>query len=139
MLAICPVNFAEEIEEVAQETGSSLTVEVDGFASDEGKVMIALVDSKENYESDKPFKGVFAPIKNKTARYVFENLEPGEYAVKLYHDKNDNDELDTNFAGIPKEAYGFSRNARGTFGPPTYEKAAFTLNSTTTTIRITVK
>ena len=31
-------------------------------------------------------------------------------------------ELDKNTFGAPKEAYGFSNNARGTFGAPDYEK-----------------
>ena len=29
--------------------------------------------------------------------------------------------------GLPKEAYGFSRDARGRFGPPSFDAAAFDL------------
>jgi hypothetical protein len=31
----------------------------------------------------------------------------------------------TNFFGIPEEGYGFSNNARGSMGPPAFDKAAF--------------
>jgi uncharacterized protein (DUF2141 family) len=43
----------------------------------------------------------------------------------LFHDANENGELDTNFLGLPKEAYAFSNNAKVTFGPPKFEKAMF--------------
>ena len=34
----------------------------------------------------------------------------GDYALAVIHDENGNGQLDT-FAGIPREGYGFSRNA----------------------------
>ncbi|HIE03040.1 MAG TPA: DUF2141 domain-containing protein [Thiotrichaceae bacterium] len=56
------------------------------------------------------------------------DLQVGKtYAIAAYHDTNGNEKLDENFFGIPKEGYGFSNNARGTFGPPSFEKAAFQL------------
>jgi uncharacterized protein (DUF2141 family) len=51
------------------------------------------------------------------------------YAIAAYHDANGNEKLDKNFFGVPKEGYGFSNNARGTFGPPSFEKVAFQLIS----------
>ncbi len=48
---------------------------------------------------------------------------PGIYAVVLFHDENDNGVLDTNLIGIPVEGYGFTNNARGTFGPPDFQDA----------------
>jgi uncharacterized protein (DUF2141 family) len=40
---------------------------------------------------------------------------------------NSNNKLDTYFFGLPKEKYGFSRNAKGFIGPPSFKKAKFTL------------
>ncbi len=56
---------------------------------------------------------------------IFENVKPGEYAISTYHDIDDNKELNTGFMGIPKEPYGFSNDARGAFGPPSYKEAKF--------------
>ena len=39
-----------------------------------------------------------------------------------------NEKLDTNFFGIPKEQFGFSNNAKGRFGPPSFESASFELD-----------
>ncbi|MCF8413904.1 MAG: DUF2141 domain-containing protein, partial [Melioribacteraceae bacterium] len=58
-----------------------------------------------------------------------DSLAFGEYAIKCYHDVNENRELDTNFFGIPSEDYGFSNNAPATFGPPSFEQAAFKFKS----------
>ena len=38
---------------------------------------------------------------------------------------NGNQELDRNLIGIPTEPFGFSRNARGSFGPPSFEQMEF--------------
>jgi uncharacterized protein (DUF2141 family) len=55
------------------------------------------------------------------------HLPPGEYALSIFYDSNDNGELDTNFIGIPKEPVALSNNARPKFGPPKYKDAVFTL------------
>ncbi len=60
---------------------------------------------------------------------VFDNLPAGTYAVAVYHDENGNEKLDRNFVGIPKEGYGFSRNAASNFGPPEFEQAAINVSS----------
>ena len=52
------------------------------------------------------------------------DIPPGTWAVLAYQDANDNGQLDRNFIGIPSENYGFSRDARGRFGPPGFEDAA---------------
>lgn len=51
-------------------------------------------------------------------------LDKGRYALALFHDINQNGKLDRNFIGIPKEPYAFSNDARGSFGPPKFDKAA---------------
>jgi uncharacterized protein (DUF2141 family) len=48
----------------------------------------------------------------------------GTWAVLVYQDENENGELDRNLLGIPKENYGFSRDAAGRFGPPSFDEAA---------------
>ncbi len=56
-------------------------------------------------------------------------LEAGSYALAAYHDANDNKKIDKSFTGIPTEKYGFSNNARGTFGPPSLSDQLFQLKS----------
>lgn len=65
-----------------------------------------------------------------TARLEFE-LPEGVYAIKLFLDLNGNGEMDTNFLGIPKEPFGFSNNAKGKLGPPSFDAAAFQVREAT--------
>ena len=108
----------------------SLTLVVPGLASNEGKVIIALFDSAEGFEKEGAFvRSAFVEPENRGAVWTFGDLPFGEYAVRLFHDENGNEKLDTNWMGIPKEPYGFSNDARGKFGSPSYEAAKFRFDS----------
>lgn len=58
--------------------------------------------------------------------YDIRNIPAGEYALLVYHDENNNDRIDKNFIGIPREPLGFS-NRYEPKGPPSYSRAAFVL------------
>ena len=68
--------------------------------------------------------GVIEAVAVDSATYRFE-LPAGTYAIGLFVDANG--VMDRNLFKIPKEQYGFSNNARGTFGPPSFEDAPFYL------------
>jgi uncharacterized protein (DUF2141 family) len=63
-------------------------------------------------------------------RVVLEDLPPGRYAIAAFHDADGDGRLSLWPIGLPREAYGFSNDARGRFGPPTFDRAAFTLGPT---------
>tara|TARA_R110002050_G_scaffold291824_1_gene446656 strand:- start:494 stop:913 length:420 start_codon:yes stop_codon:yes gene_type:complete len=108
----------------AQEETFNLTVNISGLESDNGKVMIALYNDAEQFLS-KRYKSAMIKSTDKKVTYIFEGVPKGEYAVSFFHDENDNNKMDTNFIGIPKEDYGCSNNATGFMGPPKYEDAKF--------------
>lgn len=114
-----------------------LVVRINGLKNDQGTVKVALCNSPENYKDDKsPYKAAIIEIQKNKAIAVFDNLPAGSYAIKAFHDENNNDDFDTNFLGIPKEDYGFSNNVRGLLGPPSWNKAKFNLNNKDKVIEI---
>lgn len=118
----------------------TLVVKFNGMSSDDGKVIIALCNSDANYKDHKsPFIGKSISINKNNAIIEFEDLPFGEYAIKAFHDEDANDDLNTNILGIPIEDYGFSNNARGMFGPPSWENAKFELNDNDKVIEIEIK
>jgi uncharacterized protein (DUF2141 family) len=135
---------AQETETTTVDTNArgDLTIIIIGFKNDNGDVKVALSNSAEEFSSKPkdaaPFRADLAFIKDKKAQLVFKDLPFGEYAVRLFHDENGNGKIDTNFLGIPKENYGFSNNARASFGPPKYEKAKFDFQESQT-IEISVQ
>ena len=77
--------------------------------------------------------------KDGAAAATFSDLDHGEYAISAYHDKNSNGRLDTGFMGKPAEPYGFSNNARRSFGPAKYQDAKFDVREPGRTIIIHLK
>ncbi len=117
---------------------ADLIITISGFENSNGIAKVAVADSRENYSQETPFKGYnFKIVNNKVVETL--SLPYGEYAVKVFHDENSNGELDKRLFGIPAEAYGFSNDARGTIGPPEYEKASFKLDSPRKELFITIK
>ncbi|MDP2188678.1 MAG: DUF2141 domain-containing protein [Sphingobacteriaceae bacterium] len=55
-------------------------------------------------------------------------LPPGEYAVGLMHDINENGQIDKNWVGYPTEPFGFSRNFKPKLGPPSFNDCKIDLN-----------
>lgn len=55
------------------------------------------------------------------------HLPNGQYAVAVFQDINGNGSLDANIVGMPTEPFGFSNNARGTFGPPDFSDVMFSV------------
>lgn len=70
--------------------------------------------------------------------YTIKDIAPGKYTMAVFHDINKDEKLNTNLVGIPTEPYGFSNNARGTFGPPSLKEQTFTV-SAETKMAITLK
>jgi len=105
----------------------SLTIEINGLKNSKGAVLISLYDNKEAFPKDaaRAVHNEKVTISNGKAKVTITNLNPGTYAVALLHDENNNLKMDFNIVGMPKEGYGFSNDAQGTFGPPSFEKASF--------------
>jgi len=117
----------------------TLTIHISGMASDNGVIRMALYNSAKSFPGKHPYRGYVLPVRQHKAVVIVENLPFGEYAVAVFHDENNNEELDRNFLGVPTERYGFSNNARGVIGPPSFEQSKNTLNSASHTITLEVR
>ncbi len=113
---------------------STLNIKVDGIEQLKGKLMFKVLNSqgKEIYKSTQPVKSNPEIVKLKLKL-------GGSYAIAMFHDANNNNELDKNFTGIPKEVYAFSNNARGTFGPPDLKDQLFRFDKDTQEIKMSLK
>lgn len=105
---------------------SVLKVKVKNIRHNQGKIYLAVYDKEESFMKD-----VFV-IESIRVNSLHElgieiKLPQGKYAISIFHDVNGNDELNTNFIGIPKEPYGFSNNPKIRFGPPAFNQSAFEL------------
>jgi uncharacterized protein (DUF2141 family) len=101
-----------------------LEIEITSLRSNKGILMIQLFDADQHVINQ--VKGAISENKCITA---FNDLKPGKYAVRYYHDENSSGKMETNLVGKPVEGYGFSNNVTGKFGPPPFEKWLFNLDS----------
>ncbi|MBL7981411.1 MAG: DUF2141 domain-containing protein [Flavobacteriales bacterium] len=104
-----------------------------------GMLNLVLCPTADSYASEKGCRLVQVKAEGSVVRIVLNDVAPGTYAIKAFHDIDRNGKLDTNFMGIPKEPYGFSNDAMGTFGPPSFEQAAFKVGTGTSTARFKMK
>ncbi|MDM0019778.1 DUF2141 domain-containing protein [Variovorax saccharolyticus] len=89
---------------------------------------VAMFDSAEGFATGKSIAAQVVPLRDGGAQMVFVGLPAGRYALKLFVDQNGNGKLDANPLGLPVERHGFSNDARGTMGPPTFDAAAVRLD-----------
>jgi len=118
---------------------TSIKVEVIDLRNSDGKVGLTLFDAEEGFpsEPDNAIRKLYVDVNNKTASATFENVPEGKYAIAVYHDEDEDGEIETNWIGIPKEGTGSSNNPKSRMGPPRYEDCEFDTHQTTNlTIRM---
>jgi len=109
------------------EEDNTLQLTVNNVKNNQGVVRVLLFKGPEGFPDvvEKAHGNASVKIENGKAKITFENLPEGTYALSVFHDSQNTGKLRTNAFGVPRDGYGFSNNATGTFGPPSFEKAAF--------------
>lgn len=130
ILFICIVSLIIGLHTTSaqEKINPDIEITINNIKNNKGTLLIGLYKEPTNflktpfrYEKVKPVKG--------SVKAVFKNVMPGEYAISLIHDENNNGEMDKNMLGAPKEAYGVSNNAKNTFSAPDWSDAKFTVAS----------
>lgn len=123
---------------LVQPSNHTVNITINNIKESTGNLRIAVYAGKENYQKNALIDTSFvAGAQNsKTIKLL---LPKGEYAIGVFHDLNDNEELDKNFMGIPTEGFGFSNKSMGTFGPPSYEDTKFKVDKNATSVEVNLK
>ncbi len=109
----------------------SLNVAIAGLKNSQGQVRFSLFNSAQGF----PGGGEQAIAKGSTSAadatptFTFENLQPGQYAVAVFHDVNGDGVLNRGLMGIPREGFGFSQNPKLLMGAPSFKRAAITVDN----------
>lgn len=109
----------------AADTGR-LTAKITGLTVAQGKVALMIYDAQGNeYQEHWLF------VEENEVTLTLDDMPLGKYAIKLFHDANNNGTMDTNFLGIPTESFGFSNNPKLGVGEPDLDKLLFDVTSDT--------
>ncbi len=117
-----------------QAAADTLTIVIEDIRDASGTVQVQVLAGQAQFEGGSAVAQFLEQAVEGTLTITAEDLPPGEYAIRIMHDVNGNDELDANFVGMPTEPYAFSNNARGMFGPATWEDARFVLEGEVTQV-----
>jgi uncharacterized protein (DUF2141 family) len=107
----------------------SVEVTMTGFKNEEGLALVAFFLDESGWPDpgDTTFATISVPIHDGQAVAEFDDVPAGRFAVSAFHDENGDRKLNTGALGIPSEDYGFSADARNTFGPPSFAEASLEL------------
>ncbi|GAB4023720.1 DUF2141 domain-containing protein [Spirosoma koreense] len=130
--------LASEVAPSAARQKVNLQVEVQQVQALQGSVFIALYKAGNNFPEGKPFEGKKLDATSHSVQTTF-SVEPGEYAVAVFHDENANGKMDKRVFGIPKEPYGFSNNFRPKMSAPKFSDCQFNVSASGKSISIALK
>ncbi|KPM30246.1 Hypothetical protein I595_3656 [Croceitalea dokdonensis DOKDO 023] len=106
----------------AQDT-VNVTVTLENVLNDKGTLLVSL-HTNETFMKGSGVMNLKEAATAGSVTFTFENVAPGSYAVMALHDENDNQRMDFEPNGMPKENYGMSGNEM-TMGPPSFADAQF--------------
>jgi uncharacterized protein (DUF2141 family) len=120
---------------------NSLQIQVTGARNIKGHVLVSLFNSSDGFpdKDSKAIKKLQLKVSGNTATGSFGAMPAGDYAVAILHDENNDLKMNTNWVGLPKEGFGFSNNAMGMFGPPSFSKAKVVYGGGAYTLQVKLK
>jgi uncharacterized protein (DUF2141 family) len=107
---------------------ATLNVPVVDLRNRKGSLRLGVFDRARGFPKDRKAAILWQSVPADADAPTFVvDLPPGQYAVVVLHDENDNKKLDANLIGIPTEGYGVSNNPKPKRRAATYKEAAFIL------------
>lgn len=114
--------------------GQTITVTIENITNNNGHVILSL-HTENTFMKAPGIKMEKSEIVDGKVTVTFKNIEAGTYAVMGLHDENDNNRMDYEDNGMPKESYGMSNNPVN-YGPPQFASAKFDLKNENLDLKI---
>lgn len=125
-----PVNALvdEPTRDTAPSFTTSLTLTITGLKPQKSDLYIATFKSAAGFPKvDRSETTQIIAANETTVSHEFPIEHNGTLAIAVFQDLDGNGILSKDDYGIPTEPYGFSNNARGLMGPPSFKQAAIKL------------
>ena len=130
LLGLAFIGFTTNAQDAA---GATITVTIENVLTDGGTILAGL-HTADTFMKGAGVINAMEPAKAGEVTLTFENVQPGDYAIMVMHDTNDNKQMDME-NGMPKESYA-STGEMNMYGPPTFEGAKFEVNGEDQEFRI---
>lgn len=101
---------------------------ISGLTAKESKLYVAVFESEDGFpKPELSSQTVVVSAIDSQVRLGIDAPLNQPFAIAVFQDTDGNGRLSKSKMGAPTEPYGFSNNARGLLGPPSFEKAALLL------------
>jgi uncharacterized protein (DUF2141 family) len=104
-----------------------VVVTVRGVSAEPGTIMVTLC-APDSFPNGACTFRMRAPARPGEVVVTLPEVASGRWALKVFHDRNGDFTLNTDWMGRPREPVAFGNDAAiGRFGPPEFEAAAITV------------
>ncbi len=117
---------------MAEEFGK-ITITIEGIKNTKGTIKLALAYNEKKFNSvnliKKAFRVESLKISARPLNFTFDKIPYGTYALSVFHDENDNNDLDRDLFDAPLEGYGYSNNPKKMERAATFKESQFEFKS----------
>lgn len=109
----------------ASPASGSVNITVTGLHSTKGALILCLWKDKQGFPTCQNSRTALRKRVVVTAPSMLvrlDDIQPGQYAITVQHDENNDGKMQSNFIGMPKEGVGVSNNPGGM---PGFSKSLF--------------
>ena len=123
-LSLCPLLATAQV--------SSLDVKISGAEPATGTIEVSVFGSAEEFLKERRYQRQCKPSEDGSCSVSFLMSMPGDFAVVVVHDANDNQKLDNGFLGFGAESFAYSNEAKNPlFGRASFEDAKIAVSGET--------
>ncbi len=125
----------------APASAGTVTITVTDLRSDEGVVRACMTTVEDIFPRCRRDPNSHRTVvrAGNTVTIRFTNVEPGDYAIALLHDENEDGKANRVLGMAPREGYGFSRDAPVRMAPPDWDDAVFTIGRASQNLTIKMR
>lgn len=123
-LSLCPLLAAAQV--------TSLDVKISGAEPATGTIEISVFGSAEEFLKESRYQRQCKPSEDGSCSVSFLMSMPGDFAVVVVHDANDNQKFDNGFLGFGAESFAYSNEAKNPlFGRASFDDAKIAVSGET--------
>lgn len=127
IVLVAALSLSSSSSSLSTYNSGTLQLKVENIRQKAGTIWVGLYKSSEDFLDRDQATLLAAQVDRTGSIYItLPDLQQGkDYAIALFHDLNDNGELDTNWLGLPSEPWAFSGEPRTRLRLPRFEEVKF--------------
>ena len=113
----------------------NIRVDITNVAVNGGTIYLVFFSTAENFRNESPDYAFALQAQSGTVSQEL-SLPAGEYVISAFQDANNNQRLDSNFLGVPRELVGISNYFGRGLPSRNFDRQKIPINSSTGTVTI---